>query len=209
MTIPADQARQLAEELLLLLRPGCMTIKIAGSLRRKVRREVKDVELVIVPQFQPSLLPGVPGVPLTDGILYRMLEDGRLHRGSVDGPLHKSFRHPRLDLRYDLYYATPDNFGAIFAIRTGDADFSHAMVTNWRHAAPLPGFLPDSLRQDDGKLWRLLPGGGREEIVCRTEAAYFRALGLAQAPRPELRNRETATLLHELAVAEAEKAGAR
>ena len=38
---------------------------------------------------------------------------------------------PRDKIRVDLFLATPQTWGAILAIRTGSADFSHALVQHW------------------------------------------------------------------------------
>lgn len=38
---------------------------------------------------------------------------------------------PRSGFRVDLFLATPETWGVIFAIRTGSSDFSRALVTRW------------------------------------------------------------------------------
>jgi DNA polymerase/3'-5' exonuclease PolX len=42
---------------------------------------------------------------------------------------------PRAGLKVDLFMADRDTWGVLFAIRTGSADFSKALVTRWTHVS--------------------------------------------------------------------------
>jgi DNA polymerase/3'-5' exonuclease PolX len=60
-----------------------------------------------------------------------------------------------------------DNWGAIFAIRTGPSDFSKALVTHIKYRTPY--------RQVDSALVRQFSG---EVVPVPEEADYFRLAGL-------------------------------
>jgi DNA polymerase/3'-5' exonuclease PolX len=78
----------------------------------------------------------------------------------------------------ELFIADADNYGNILTIRTGDAEFSHALVTPRRAG----GLMPGHLAQHGGYLWR-----GAEKIACPTEEDFFQALGI-QWIEPKFRN---------------------
>jgi len=71
---------------------------------------------------------------------------------------------PRRRVPVDLFICTPENWGYIFMLRTGCAEFSRAVVTY----APKMG-----MRFEDGRLWR-----GKMPIETREEMDVFRLLGL-------------------------------
>ena len=67
----------------------------------------------------------------------------------------------------DLFLATPENWGAIYCIRTGPAAFSQALVTHFKLRTPY--------RQQDGALVVEATG---EVVPVPEEADYFRLAGL-------------------------------
>ena len=142
------QAQDIAEKYLNLLRPHCLRIEIAGSIRRE-KLDVKDIEIVCIPQdvagfvAQVKQWPKVRGEP-TGKYTQRNLPEG---------------------IKLDLFMAEERNWGNILLIRTGPADFSKwIMGTKVRKA----GF-----RQKDGYLQK-----GGQIIVCREERDLFKLIGM-------------------------------
>lgn len=139
-----DVALKVAEGLVGHLGPACVRIKIAGSIRR-LKPEVKDIELVCVPDLTvtPRRAPlefGKPAPPSykteLDRLIAEMGGDVRLEANGA--------RMKKLDLRYagvkcDLFINLPPaQWGVQLAIRTGPADFSQWLVTQRRHGGALP-----------------------------------------------------------------------
>lgn len=76
----------------------------------------------------------------------------------------------------DLFITTPDNFGAIYVIRTGPSDFSRELVTHLKHHTPY--------RQQDGAV--IVEATG-EVVPVREETDYFALAGVPYI-EPERRN---------------------
>lgn len=125
-----------------LMAPFCERVEIAGSIRRR-KHQVKDIEIVAIPKWyrraDPEDLFGAeksfkiaqwikPGAEEIES--WAIKPDGKYWRGlygktvignvAVDG------------LKVDIFLAAENNFGLIYALRTGSAEFSKALVT---HAA--------------------------------------------------------------------------
>ena len=179
-----EQAREVALEVLGLVIPWCKQTLVAGSIRRE-SADVKDIEIVCIPswddrQKEDSLLAGdtapvnllhqavarsedirwiKPGVPQIED--WPIKPDGRYWRGLIAaGKLGAP-----ADIKLDLFLARPENIGVIFAVRTGSADFSRALVTFARDHT--------DYRVDGGEL--RLQGG---MVPCPDERVLFDALGL-------------------------------
>lgn len=167
---PYDEALAIANDLLTLLRPACERIEIAGSLRRK-KAEIGDIEVVAIPKTRAvkdlfdNEIARVSLVDLT-------LEDMAFTK---NGDKYKQFEYGGMTV--DLFLATPETWGVIYVIRTGNAEFSHWLVTP--HYAG--GAMPGTMRCQDGRLWK-------SGAVLNTpeEADVFAALGLAWV-EPEAR----------------------
>jgi len=142
-----DVALKVAEGLVGHLRPACVRIEIAGSIRRE-KPEVKDIELVCVPDLMvtPRRAPlefGKPAPPSykteLDRLIAEMGEDVRLEANGA--------RMKKLDLRYagikvDVFVVLPPaQWGPLLTIRTGPADFSHWCVTRRKHGGALPNWF--------------------------------------------------------------------
>jgi hypothetical protein len=135
------------------LAPACARIEVAGSVRRR-KATVKDIELVCIPKRTPvNRLEMRLGVLLTtnDRPIFRSRRDllTAMGRPVDNGPDVRRWgeRYKRFYLwandRYgivavDLFLATLDNWGAIFAIRTGPDDFSKALVAHIRYRTRRP-----------------------------------------------------------------------
>ena len=173
-----EAARKLAEETVAWMRPFCERVEIAGSIRR-VRPTVKDLEIVAVPRRETR-----PGADLfaTEGPVNALFEDWA-HTACIGGHLEwikpgtseVISWEPKPDGRYwaalidgqvklDLFLTSELNFGLIYLIRTGSAEFSKAVVTHARQIG---------MRSSYGELI------GRQGIIPTPEEAdVFRALGL-------------------------------
>ena len=183
--IKLASAQAIANTIRDLLAPACERIEIAGSIRRK-KQEVGDVEIVCIPKFERGGLFG-DGEPID---LLTRLCDAHLIGGRIAHRLDKNCRKSygakfkRLlfeGFPLDLFSTTADQWGVIFAIRTGPAEFSHRLVTKNEHG----GNMPDGMCVSDGWLRGLLTEHG-DKIPCREEADLFRAIGMEMIP-PEKR----------------------
>lgn len=181
-----SQAEVIAGEVVKLLAEACAQIWVAGSVRRR-KTEVHDIELVAVPRgelvSQAPLLPGfgtvLAGTSPLEVRVSELIDGGLLaydHQVRRNGAKYKRFiLHDQV---VELFIASPDNAGNILALRTGDSDFSHALVTHRREG----GLLPGHLVQRDGYLWH-----GGERIPCPDEKTFFAALGVHPI-EPQFRN---------------------
>lgn len=187
-----DEARSHAEWLIERLAPACLQIAFAGGIRRE-KPEVKDIEIVAEPKYEHARnLFGEIGAQhsILDQRIGELIDARVL---DFDPELKRNGdRYKRLILweraksPVDLFVANSANWGNILAIRTGDADFSRALVTGRLYG----GLMPTGMRQKDGMLWR-----GTQPLECFTEADFFAALGVAEVPDPRERNEYTAQRL--------------
>lgn len=124
-----EQARAIAEDIKAALKPYCERIEIAGSIRRE-KPEVGDIEIVCIPKMV-----------LTDDCIMFPVNDMKRHPGFIAGiDNYKIIKgkasgkyacrlHPS-GIQIDFFMAEPENWGYIFAIRTGSARFSHEILAN-------------------------------------------------------------------------------
>jgi len=156
-----ERARAIAEKVVDLLAPQCVRIEIAGSIRRG-EPEVGDIEIVTIPNdfadaMLPTLLPGA--IFLKDGSRYK-----------------KIFLLKGINL--DLFLVRPPaQWGVLFTLRTGPADFSHWIVSK-RSAG---GRLPSNCLVQNGQVFR-----DGESLPMPEEEDFLRLLeleGVAPAER--------------------------
>lgn len=177
---------EVAERLVENLAPFCERIEVAGSIRRG-RKDPHDIELVAIPklaqheatgQMQFGAAPPTETFNLLDFELDKMKAHGvLLDRKGSDGKRAWGERfkralyvHEGKQIPLDLFSViSPAQWGVIFAIRTGPADFSHTFVTSRLQGGTL---LPE-LRVAGGQIRH----GG---VVVRTpeERDFFEAMGL-------------------------------
>lgn len=163
------QAQRVADEWKEILDHACQKIEIAGSIRRK-KAEVKDIEIVAIPE---------PGITMFEDLdwdnthidsclsLFVNLDKIKIVK---NGSKMKQFFDKKHDINVDLFLVTPPaQWGAIYTIRTGPADFSKWLMTSKRHGGAMPGYL----KQKDGALWN-----GKTIVETPTEESYFEALGI-------------------------------
>ena len=116
-----DKAYPIAELVKLQLKPHCIKIEIAGSIRRG-RPEVNDIEIVAIPKPY--------GVGLFESGIAGVVEQWERVRGYLPGKYTRRKLPQGIDL--DLFFAREDNWGLILAIRTGSAEFGHhVLAAGW------------------------------------------------------------------------------
>lgn len=154
------EAKPIAVNLKVLLEPYCERIEIAGSIRR-VKEIVKDIEIVLIPK-QANKLFNVLGMHLlktTGSINY-----------IKNGDKYKQFFYQ--GIKVDMFIASQDNWGYIFAIRTGSAEYSHNVLAN--------GWVKKGFKGIDGFLTR-----NGEIIPVREEIDLFKLIGVDYTPPKE------------------------
>lgn len=167
-----DEAFTLASEVKEILASYCERIEIAGSVRRKKREGIKDIEIVCQPKFEDistnltgepmkinSLDEAIKGFLRITNFNFLLGEPDKAGKTAPYGPKYYrlKYRGEKLDLFAVL---PPAQFGTVFLIRTGDADFSHAFVTRlWQFG----------LRSVDGHIVR-----GKETVPTPEESDAFK-----------------------------------
>lgn len=124
-----EQAQEIADKYLKLLRPYSRRIEIAGSIRRG-KPEVKDIEIVMI-RNTAKLIPFCDEVNKLKKI-----------KGEPIGKYTQ--RNLPEGINLDLFFAIPENWGLIYAIRTGSAEFSHKVLAN--------GWVKAGYNSEDGLL---------------------------------------------------------
>lgn len=177
--IPLDEAEALADELTRALASSCSRLAVAGSIRRR-KPDVGDIEVVVVPlveqvpyglfgdQTRPCNRFAERCVALRDAGELRMRRDQNNRTSWGDRYKRAYWQRFACDL---FSVVEPAQFGVIFAIRTGPAEFSHRLVTSELHG----GLMPPHLHVKGGALWHR----DGEMIPTPEEEDLFRALGLA------------------------------
>jgi DNA polymerase/3'-5' exonuclease PolX len=131
-----EEALPIAERVRAQLAPHCYRIEIAGSVRRR-KPDVGDIELVAIPRFYD--------LGLFESGIATVVNRWPKIRGELGAACRYTCRMLPEGIKLDLFFATPKNWGYIFAIRTGSADFSHWLACEWsRH-----GYTGR-----DGMLWK-------------------------------------------------------
>jgi len=114
-----DAALAIAERVRAELAPHCVRIEIAGSIRRR-KQDVGDVEIVAVPKpYETGLF---------ESGIATVVNKWRKVRGEL--PCKYTQRMLPEGIALDLFFATLDNWGLIYAIRTGPADYSHRVLAH-------------------------------------------------------------------------------
>ena len=129
-----SRAISLAEEIIIIIKPYCTKLEIAGSVRRK-KEFVKDIELVVTTP-NVNTLKNKLGLFLLRANKIPFLKAGNKYINF----LYKGYK-------FDLFVADDDNFGLTFLIRTGSVEFSTRMLAHWKKltkgGASVNGYLHD------------------------------------------------------------------
>jgi DNA polymerase/3'-5' exonuclease PolX len=168
-----DFAEDLANKLKERLAPDCVRIEVAGSVRRK-KPEPHDIELVVIPRFEerPGNLFEAARVNLVEACLYEMCIAGVLAYDSNvkrNGPKYKRLLHLQTETIIEIYMAQPENWGLIYALRTGPGDFNKTLVTHLSYG----GALPLDMAMTRGYLWRR-----GTKLTTPTEEVFFAEIGV-------------------------------
>jgi len=112
------EIKAIADRIVAELNPCCDRCCIAGSIRRK-KVECKDIEIVIIPKSSELIK------------LVAIVDKWQKVKGEATGKYTQRILPEGIKL--DLFIANNDNWGLIFAIRTGSADFSHKVLAcGWK-----------------------------------------------------------------------------
>jgi DNA polymerase/3'-5' exonuclease PolX len=126
-----NQATEIAERIRSKLAPHCERIEIAGSIRRR-KPEVGDIEIVCIPKtWETGMFAG--GDTVVDPDFCALVNRWPAVKGKPTGKYTQRILPDGINL--DLFIARPENWGLIFAIRTGSAEYSHrVLATRWVEA---------------------------------------------------------------------------
>lgn len=157
------QAREIAEGVKAELAPHCVRIEIAGSIRR-ARPEIGDIEIVAIPE------------PYETGLFESGVAAVVNRWPKVRGELPCKYTQRTLPggIGLDLFFATAENWGLIWAIRTGSARFSHEVLAR--------GWVAQGFKSVNGMLTK-----ASVPFPVGEETQLFR---LAGVPWTEPENRE-------------------
>ncbi len=156
------EARTIAERVRSDLAPWCDRIEIAGSIRRR-KPEVGDIEIVCIPKVVDA---GFLGDTVRHPGFVTYL--ARLPRLKGDPAVNKYTQILLPEgVNLDLFTAKPDNWGLIFAIRTGSADYSHRVLAR--------GWVRRGYKSADGMLH---DAETEEAVPVREEADLYRIIGI-------------------------------
>jgi len=127
-------AKHAADSLVEALKPGCDRIEIAGSIRRE-KDLVKDIEIVAIPKMEVVSRDLFGSVKSTRSKLNPLLEALELEpRTRPDGSFQglgdkaKFYHEPIWRIPLDLFVTSPEQWGVIFTLRTGSAEFNKRLI---------------------------------------------------------------------------------
>lgn len=149
-----EEAESIARGVVAELRPHCRRAEIAGSIRRRCA-EVGDIEIVAIPKEYD--------VGLFESGVAKVVNKWRKVKGEL--PCKYTQRMLPEGIKLDLFFATRENWGLIYAIRTGPAEFSHEVLAR--------GWVANGYRSVDGML--TMHG---KPVVCMEEHHLFARAGL-------------------------------
>ena len=202
--MPLYLAESAALELQRILQPVCERVAVAGSVRRRAQI-CNDVEFVCIPKVELATPPGslLPVDVNRLDELAQLIGRGDHHllrrptvaegiRAPAWGPRQKKmlFRHQGRWLSCELWITTRRQWGCIYAIRTGDREFSKGLVTR----EIFGGAMPRRLRQADGELQHFQDGDW-QPLYIPEESDFFSALNLPVLNPEERTLRNLNTLL--------------
>lgn len=158
-----NKALEIAEKTKALLAPHCVRVEIAGSIRRK-KPEVKDIEIVAIPKPYD--------VGLFESGIATVVNKWQKVKGEL--PCKYTQRILPEGIALDLFFAESGNWGNIFALRTGSADYSHKILAS--------EWVSQGYQSQGGYLFK-----DGKQIVISEEEDLFKLLNL-QYVEPEQRN---------------------
>lgn len=168
--LPLPEAQKIAARVIDALATYCARIEVAGSIRRQ-SPQVGDIEIVCQPKMGADLFGQPYPLPVfTEG----------LGRHEVSGDRYRKILLPE-NVQLDLFIVLPPaQWGVIFAIRTGGAEFSRRLVTSRLHG----GLLPPQYVVEDGAVHSAVTN---KIVPTPEESDFFALCGLDNIP-PQERN---------------------
>lgn len=158
-----EEAQVIAEKIKAELAPHCERIEIAGSIRRK-KPDVGDIEIVAIPKPYD--------VGLFESGIATVVKQWQKVKGEL--PCKYTQRILPEGIKLDLFFADRENWGYIFAMRTGSAEYSHKILaTEW---------VKKGYKSEGGYIY-----SNGERIPIPDEKDLFKLIGLIYVA-PELRN---------------------
>lgn len=118
--IPLHLAQEVADTIREQLLPHCHRCEIAGSIRRQ-ESKVSDIEIVCIPK------PYDIGLFRTG--IATVIEDWEKVKGTLPCK-YTQRRHPS-GMKVDIFMCKEDNWGYIYAIRTGSVGFIKKAAQQW------------------------------------------------------------------------------
>ena len=151
-----ELAKKMADKYLNILKPYCDRIEIAGSIRRKKKNDIKDVEIVLIPKGSKLLQ------------FKETVEKWRKIKGEAIGKYTQ--RQTEDGVILDIFIANKNNWGLIFAIRTGSAEYSHKVLAN--------GWVSRGYNSKDGVLIPSEKIPLKEKVFIYEEEDLFNLIGI-------------------------------
>lgn len=166
------RAQYIVSEIVRYLAPYCDRIAIAGSVRRQVPT-VGDLEIVCIPSTSMENTTLFDTEPVRNTEFVRRVEAlGTTIRGEATG---RWMSIQGKEITLDLFMCTRENWGYIYALRTGSVWFSHKVLAQ--------GWVKKGYRGMDGQLVRVQTG---EIVPLYEEHDLFRLIGIPYV-QPEQR----------------------
>jgi DNA polymerase/3'-5' exonuclease PolX len=158
-------AKAIADEWVWRLAPYCERVEIAGSIRRG-KPEVGDIEIICKPLMaeEVDMFGAVTGyTSMVDAFFgendYKMVKSGTRY---------KQVALPE-GINLDLFCViAPAQWGVLFLIRTGPADYSHRFAMKKQQG----GLLPSNMQVKDGAIWL-----GGKMFETPEEADVYKLIG--------------------------------
>lgn len=175
-TLLLADADAIAAAFIKRIAPVCHRVECAGSVRRR-RPHVGDLEFVCISQEGAALF----GVPTLESTIDELCERKPEIIRELNGPRQKRLIKPG-KWTIELFIVPPEEWGVALVIRTGNAEFSKAFVTERSRG----GLLPDGWCVRNNRLWRkcqredveVVPGSWADPVDTRDEGQVFEAIGL-------------------------------
>lgn len=185
-TLDLGDAENIAKDFIDRIADTCERLEIAGSVRRK-KKAVGDIEVVATPIIKEGMEKTAFGFDAPSGKEINLLDERIKElaaRGFIEfdrksknqNKVPSGPRYYRISYHYqarieiypiDLFVVLPDaqDWGVIFTIRTGSAEFSHQLAIL---------ALDKRMKIMGGRLW----DSSNKHIKCDTEEQFFEALGI-------------------------------
>lgn len=177
--IPFTLASFLAQKIIDRLSPYCARIEVAGSIRRNVHM-VGDIEIICIPR-KKGIITNFFGDQdtITDpGFTKELLSLGSPEKFGNKYAKIQLGSEFKQGLNLDIFMTTEYQWGIMFLIRTGPAEFSKKIVTHARKG----GYLPGWAKVKDGFLW---DWSRKRKLATYEEEDVFKILGIPWIPPEE------------------------